>query len=47
MANLRKNKPLREFLIGALHVKTKNALMVPDPETPLHLDAALLIDGGF
>jgi Fe-S-cluster-containing dehydrogenase component len=45
--NLRKNKPLREFTIGSLHVKTRNAVMVPDDDVPLHLDAALLIAGGF
>lgn len=45
--SMRKNKPLREFTIGALHVKTRNAVMVPDDDVPLHLDAALLIAGGF
>jgi hypothetical protein len=44
VANLRHNKPLRDFLIGSVRVKTKNAIMVPDPDTPLHLDAALLIN---
>jgi len=59
VAGLRGNKPLRTFLIGTLVVKTRNAIMVPDPETPLHLsldpgarmrahgDASLLCDGDF
>lgn len=43
---MRGNKPLREFLIGSLLVKTRNAVMVPDPEFPLHLDASLLLAEG-
>lgn len=46
VAGLRANRPVREFLIGALKVRTKNAVMVPDPETPLHLDASLLCTEG-
>ena len=34
---------LIEFQIGALTVKTRNAIMVPDPEIPLNLDAADLL----
>lgn len=44
---MRRAKPVREFLVGSLTVKTRTAVMLPDPETPLHLDAALLIEGGF
>ncbi len=44
---MRRSKPVREFLVGALKVKTRTAVMVPDPEIPLHLDAALLIEGDF
>jgi hypothetical protein len=47
VGGMRANQPLREFLIGSLVVKTRNAIMVPDPETPLHMDAGLLGDGGF
>jgi Fe-S-cluster-containing dehydrogenase component len=47
VAGMRANRPLRAFLIGSLVVKTRNAIMVPDPETPLHMDAGLLCDGGF
>ncbi len=44
---MRRSKPVREFLVGALKVKTRTAVMVPDPDIPLHLDAASLIEGGF
>ncbi len=44
---MRRAKPVREFVVGSLLVKTRTAVMLPDPETPLHLDAALLIEGGF
>jgi Fe-S-cluster-containing dehydrogenase component len=47
VASMRASKPLREFRIGTLMVKTRNAIMVPDPETPLHLDASLLCEGEF
>ena len=47
VAEMRRNKPLRTFTFGELEVKTRNAIMVPDPDTPLHLDAALLIVGGI
>ena len=43
---MRANRPLREFQIGLLRVKTRNAVMVPDPDEPLQLDAALLLEGG-
>ena len=44
---MRQNKPLHEFTIGGLKVRTRNAVMVPDDDRPLHLDAALLIEGGL
>ncbi len=47
LAGMRANQPLHTFRIGTLEVRTKNAVMVPDPETPLHLDAALLMEGGL
>lgn len=47
VAAMRHSQPLREFVIGTLTVRTRNALMVPDPEVPLHLDAADLIEGGL
>jgi len=47
IAGQRANQPLREFRIGSLLVKTRNAIMVPDPETPMNLDASLLCDGGL
>ena len=47
LAAMRKSKPLREFAIGELRVRTRNAIMVPDPETALNLDADLLIEGGL
>jgi Fe-S-cluster-containing dehydrogenase component len=47
VASMRHNKPLRDFLIGSVRVKTRNAVMVPDPDAPLHLDAALLIGGSI
>ncbi len=47
ISRMRSAQPVREFLVGGLSVKTKNALMVPDPEAPLFLDAALLIEGDF
>ncbi len=47
IAAMRNSKPLREFTVGGLAVRTRNAVMVPDPEQPLHLDAALLIEGDF
>ncbi len=52
VSRLRANQPLREFQIGSLRVGTRNAVMVPDSETPLNLDALLLcgesspIEGG-
>jgi Fe-S-cluster-containing dehydrogenase component len=42
IAALRRNRPLREFVIGTLSVRTRNAIMVPDPGLPLNLDASLL-----
>jgi Fe-S-cluster-containing dehydrogenase component len=47
VASLRASQPLREFRIGALTVKTRNAIMVPDPEIPLNLDASLLCEGAL
>jgi hypothetical protein len=43
---LRQNTPVREFTVGQLKVKTRTALMLPSGEAPLHLDAALLMEGG-
>jgi Fe-S-cluster-containing dehydrogenase component len=47
ISRMRGAQPVREFMVGGLAVKTKNALMVPDPEAPLFLDASLLIEGGL
>ena len=34
VAAMRGSKPLREFQIGALTIRTRNAIMVPDPRSP-------------
>jgi hypothetical protein len=47
VASLRDSQPLREFRLGARTVKTRNAIMVPDPEIPLNLDASLLCEGAL
>lgn len=46
VSNLRANKPLRDFQIGTHFFRTKNAVMVPDPEIPLNLDVSLLMTEG-
>jgi Fe-S-cluster-containing dehydrogenase component len=45
IAAMRRAQPLREFQIGSLNIRTRNALMVPDPGLPLNLDAATLMEG--
>jgi len=47
VAAMRSSRPLREFQIGSLTIRTRTAVMVPDPDSPLNLDAATLIEGGF
>ncbi len=47
VAAMRGSKPLRDFRIGALRIRTRNAIMVPDPEIPLNLDASNLMEGGL